>query len=68
MKPMRFDPLFTLLTLGVASYVVYDGHRGGDPTIVMLCYILTTAAVMVLDLLTRLFRRFVPNRRGVRVR
>ncbi|RYF13014.1 MAG: hypothetical protein EOO77_16405 [Oxalobacteraceae bacterium] len=68
MRPLRFDPLFAILTLAVAIYVIWEGRSGGDPATVMLGYVLLTASAVIFDLAFRLYSRLVPTRRGVDVR
>ena len=68
MRPLRFDPLFAILTLAVTIYVIWDGRSGGDPATVMLGYVLLTASAVIFDFAFRLYSRLVPTRRGVGVR
>ena len=67
MRPLRFDPLFAILTLAVTIYVIWDGRSGGDPATVMLGYVILTASAVIFDFAFRMYSRLVPSRRGVGV-
>lgn len=68
MRLIRFDPTFSVMTLLLMSYVVYETRAGGDPTKWILGYLILTSVLIVFSNLYRLFRYLKPSKRGIRVR
>jgi hypothetical protein len=51
-----FDPIFGVLTLLAAAYVVFDIRRGGDPTEMMFGWLILSAILVLIDFSMRALR------------